>query len=112
MKQIVNLTDAAAARLRALAERGNGKAVRLTVKTSGCAGMKYDLGYAAEPVPGDEVVEQDGAVLHVDPKALMFVLGTTIGWVEDRFDQRFTFENPNEIGRCGCGESFSTGCAA
>ena len=112
MRAMVNLTDTAAERLRLLAERGDGKVVRLTVRTSGCAGLKYDLGYADGPVAGDELVEQDGAKLHIDPKALMYILGTTIGWVEERFDQRFTFDNPNEIGRCGCGESFSAACAA
>jgi len=106
-KKIVNVTDAAAARLRTLVGRGDGKVVRLTVKASGCAGHKYDLDYADEPMQGDEVVKFEGGAIYVDPLSLLYVLGTTVDWQQDRFSQQFTFSNPNETSRCGCGESVS-----
>jgi len=106
-KQIVNVTEAAAARLRTLVDRGDGKVVRLTVASSGCAGHRYDLGYADAPRPGDEVVTFEGGTLHVDSLSLLYVLGTTVDWQQDRFSQQFTFTNPNEVARCGCGESVS-----
>jgi iron-sulfur cluster assembly protein len=105
--QIMNLTEAAAARLAVLEAKGAGKVVRLSVKSSGCSGHKYDLDYADAPGKHDEVVTRDGATLYVDPLSLMFVAGMTVGWKEDKLERSFTFENPNETGRCGCGESFA-----
>jgi len=107
MKQIVNVTEAAASRLRTLIERGGGRVVRLTVKASGCAGHKYALGYADTPKGGDEVASFEGGAIYVDPMSLLYVLGTTIDWQQDKFSQQFTFANPNEVARCGCGESVS-----
>lgn len=105
-EQLVNLTDAAARRLGVLVERGGGKVVRLTVTPSGCSGHKYDLGYAEEPGKYDEEVTRDGQTLYVDPLSVMFVAGMTVDFREDRLERTFVFENPNEAGRCGCGESF------
>ena len=104
--QLVHLTEAAAGRLKLLAERGNGKVVRLTVKSSGCSGYKYDLNYADAPGANDEAIEAHGATLYVDPLSVMYVAGMTIDWFEDRLERQFLFQNPNEAGRCGCGESF------
>ena len=103
---VVNLTDRAAARISRINGDNPGKALRLSVKTSGCSGNKYDFTHGEAPGPHDERVEADGAVLFVDPKALLMVLGTTIDWKEDALGRQFTFDNPNEAGRCGCGESF------
>jgi|HigsolmetaGSP11D_1036233.scaffolds.fasta_scaffold00697_11 Iron-sulfur cluster assembly accessory protein len=105
-KELVYLTEAAAGRLKALTERGGGRVVRLTVKASGCSGYRYDLDYADAPGPNDEPVSAHGATLYVDPLSILYVAGMTIDWHEDRLERRFVFDNPNEGGRCGCGDSF------
>ncbi len=106
--QAVSLTPAAIGRMRAiLASHGDAVGVKLGVKTTGCSGMSYQLDLARDIEPGAEVVEADGVKLVVDPKALMFVLGTEVDFVEDKLGAQFVFRNPNEKARCGCGESFS-----
>lgn len=108
MKAPITLTDAAAERVKAmLAKRGKPSAgIRIGVRTKGCSGMSYTLEYADEKSQFDEVVEQKGVTVLIDPKAAMFVFGTEMDWVEEKLQSGFVFRNPNEKGRCGCGESF------
>jgi len=106
--QLMTVTPAAAERVKALIE-GRGKAtagVRIGVRTKGCSGLSYTLEYADEKGPLDEVVEEHGVTLLIDPKATMFILGTEMDYVEEKLQSGFVFKNPNEKGRCGCGESF------
>lgn len=108
MKTPITLTDAAADRVRSmLAKRGKPSAgIRIGVRSKGCSGMQYTLEYADEKTQFDEVVEQKGVTVLIDPKAAMFVFGTEMDWVEEQMKSGFVFRNPNEKGRCGCGESF------
>ncbi|MCI0752564.1 HesB/IscA family protein [Teichococcus vastitatis] len=105
---LMSLSDAAAERLRALYESGGqqGKLLRIAVKTKGCSGMAYDLDWAEAPGPGDEVVKDKGLTVLVDRKATLFLIGTTMDYETKAMSAGFTFTNPNEKGRCGCGESF------
>jgi len=106
--QAISLTPAAVSRAKAiLAGHGDALGIRLGVRSTGCSGMSYQLDLAREIEPGAEVVEADGVKLVIDPKALMFVLGTEVDFVEDKLGAQFVFRNPNEKARCGCGESFS-----
>lgn len=104
----MTVTDAAATRIQALlASRGKPSAgVRIGVRTKGCSGLSYTLEFADEKGPFDEVVEDKGVTILIDPKATMFILGTEMDFVEDKLTSGFVFRNPNEKGRCGCGESF------
>src|SRR5687768_14251299 len=104
----INLTAAAVERVKALLDkRGKPSAgIRIGVKTKGCSGLSYTLEFADEKGPMDEVVQQDGVTVLIDPKATMFVLGTEMDYVEEKLQSGFVFKNPNEKGRCGCGESF------
>lgn len=108
MPQIIELTQAAARRLSELEAAGQGRVVRLGVKSSGCSGNKYDLAYRDAPGPLDEKVQAHGATLYVDPLSLIFIAGTKVDWIEGDLGRAFSFENPNESARCGCGESFTT----
>ena len=107
-RQAMMLTDAAAARVKALLDkRGKPSAgIRIGVRTKGCSGLSYTLEYADERGKFDEVVEDKGVTILIDPKATMFILGTEMDYVEDKMQTGFKFTNPNEKGRCGCGESF------
>ena len=107
-KQAMTVTDAAAARIQALlAARGKpALGVRVGVRARGCSGLSYTLEYADEQGKFDEVVEDKGVRILVDPKAVMFILGTEMDYVEEKLQSGFVFRNPNEKGRCGCGESF------
>lgn len=102
------ITDAAAERVKALlASRGKPAAgVRIGVRAKGCSGLSYTLEFADEKTPFDEVVEEKGVTVLIDPKATMFILGTEMDYVEEKMQSGFVFRNPNEKGRCGCGESF------
>jgi len=80
--------------------------VRIGVRTKGCSGMSYTLEFADEINEFDEVVEDKGITIIVDPKAIMFIVGTEMDFVEEKLETGFVFRNPNEKGRCGCGESF------
>ena len=104
----LTITDAAAERVKTLlAKRGKPAAgIRIGVRSKGCSGLSYTLEYADERSPFDEVVEDKGVTVLIDPKATMFILGTEMDWVEDKMQNGFVFRNPNEKGRCGCGESF------
>ena len=107
-EEIVKLTAAAADRMKTIiAERDKPSAgIRLTVSTKGCSGMSYNLDYADEKTPSDEVIQHKGITLFIDPKAVMFILGSEIDFVKDKLQSRIVFYNPQEKGRCGCGESF------
>ncbi|HIF08907.1 MAG TPA: iron-sulfur cluster assembly accessory protein [Sneathiellales bacterium] len=105
---LMTVTESAAERVRQMIDsRGKDTyGVRIGVSTAGCSGMSYTLEYADEKSEFDEVVEDKGVVLVIDPKAVMFVIGTEMDYVVDKLQSGFTFSNPNEKGRCGCGESF------
>jgi iron-sulfur cluster assembly accessory protein len=107
-KQAMTVTDAAAERIRALlVQRGKPAiGVRVGVRARGCSGLSYTLEYADEKGKFDEVVEANGVTILIDPKAVMFIIGTEMDWVDEKLQNGFTFRNPNEKGRCGCGESF------
>jgi iron-sulfur cluster assembly protein len=104
---LMTLSDAAADRLRTLLAKPHAKKfIRVGVKTKGCSGLSYDLTYVDEPGAGDEQVTDKGITVLVDRKASLFLFGTVMDWKTDKFQTGFTFMNPNEKGRCGCGESF------
>lgn len=106
--QAISVTPAAAKQARALLEARAEPAVglRIGVRARGCSGMSYTLDYAQTLEPTDEVVDAHGVKILIDPKATMFLFGTEMDYVEDKLEQGFVFRNPNEKGRCGCGESF------
>ncbi len=101
----MTLTDAAAARICELATRGEGVGLRVGVKNGGCAGMEYTMEWAGEQKPFDEVVEDKGAKVLIDAKALMFLLGTQMDYQSSVLKSGFVFNNPNQTSACGCGES-------
>lgn len=104
---LMTLSDAAAERLRRLYASGeHGKLLRIGVNTKGCSGLAYDMSWADEPGPGDEVVKDKDLTVLVDRKASLFLIGTTMDYEVKALESGFTFVNPNEKGRCGCGESF------
>jgi iron-sulfur cluster assembly protein len=108
-RQVMTLTEAAAARVRELTEAA-GKPVaglRVGIKNGGCAGMSYTMELAETASPLDEVVEDKGVRLLVDPKAVLFLLGAQMDFKVDRLAATFSFSNPNETSACGCGESVS-----
>jgi iron-sulfur cluster assembly protein len=112
--KVVTLTDAAAARVReimAKAERPYA-GLRVGVKNGGCAGQEYVLEYAAVADPLDEVVEDKGVTILIEPKAVLFLIGSEIDYETNRLAARFVFHNPNETDACGCGESVTIQPAA
>ncbi len=104
----ITVTEAAAERVKAMLEnRGKPSVgIRIGVQTKGCSGFTYTLEYADEKTPHDEVVEANGVTVLIDPKAIMFIVGTEMDYTEEKMRAGFVFRNPNEKGRCGCGESF------
>jgi len=106
---LMQLTDAAADRLRRLYSGGQqGMLLRIGVKTKGCSGMSYDMSWAEAAGPGDEVINDKGVTVLVDRRASLFLIGTVMDYEVKDLTAGFTFTNPNEKGRCGCGESFHT----
>lgn len=105
--QVVTLSDAAAARVRDIMAKAEKPyaALRVGVKNGGCAGQEYVLEYAAAADPLDEVVEDKGVTILVEPKAVLFLIGTEIDYEVSRLASKFTFRNPNQTDACGCGES-------
>ena len=104
---LMRLTEAAADRLRRLYESGEqGQLLRIGVRTKGCSGMSYDMSWTDAPGPSDEVVSDRGVTVLVDRKASLFLIGTVMDYETKALVSGFTFTNPNEKGRCGCGESF------
>ena len=106
----MTVTEAAAARLKKIMEGRPGMVgLRIGVSTKGCSGMSYTMEYADEVKPHDLVVEDKGVKVLIEAKATMFLIGTEMDYVSDKLESGFTFKNPNETGRCGCGESFHIG---
>lgn len=104
----VTLTDAAADRVRAFLEnRGKGEGLRLGVKTSGCSGMAYVLEFADAADPEDQVFEEKGVKIFIDPKSLVYLDGTELDFAREGLNEGFKFNNPNVKDSCGCGESFT-----
>jgi iron-sulfur cluster assembly protein len=108
INQVISLTEAAAERAKALMARSDKPVLglRVGVNTRGCSGLSYVVEYAEEQRKFEDVVEEKGVKIFIDPTAVMFLLGAEMDYVEDKFQSGFTFTNPNEKGRCGCGESF------
>lgn len=105
--KVIRLTDAAAVRIRDIMEKSEGRyiGVRVGVKNGGCAGMSYTMDYAESQGPFDEVIEDKGVRILIDPKAVMFLIGTEMDFRREKLVQKFIFVNPNQTEACGCGES-------
>src|SRR6202158_4208994 len=105
--QVMRLTDAAADRIKAVMANAAAPVigVRVGVKNGGCAGMAYTMEYADSVKPADEVVEDKGVRVLIDPKAVLFLLGTEMDYKTDKLAAQFVFNNPNQTSACGCGES-------
>ena len=105
--QVMRLTDAAAQRIKDVMARADKPVagVRVGVKNGGCAGMEYTMEYAESVRPNDEVVEDKGVKLLIDPKAVLFLLGTEMDFKSEKLSAQFVFNNPNQTSACGCGES-------
>jgi len=108
MSQIIKLSDNAASRIKDIMSNAQKDAlgVRVSVKSGGCAGMSYVMEYSKEINPNDEIVEDKGVKVFIDPAAVMYLLGTEMDFKIEEFSSSFVFNNPNETERCGCGESF------
>lgn len=107
--QVMTLTDAAADRVKELVGNSDKNAIglRVGIKKGGCAGMEYTMDLVDESQAGDDVIEDKGAKLFVDPSAVLFLLGTEMDFEVTKFRSGFVFRNPNEVSACGCGESVS-----
>lgn len=104
--KVLRLTDAAAARVKALmATKPGVKGLRIGIKKGGCAGMEYTMTWADEVGKYDEIVEEDGAVVLIDPSAVLYLIGTEMDFKSDKLGAQFVFNNPNQKSACGCGES-------
>ena len=105
--EVVRLTEAAAERIKAVMAKADRPiaAVRVGVKNGGCAGMSYTMEYAEKIDPLDEIVEDKGVRILIDPKAVLFLLGTEMDYKVDKLSAQFVFNNPNQTSACGCGES-------
>jgi len=108
MKKIITLSEKAAERIQEILsnDKNNSIGVRVGVKSGGCAGMSYIMEYAKEINPSDEIIEDRGVKVFIDPGAIMYLLGTEMDYKKEEFSSNFVFKNPNESERCGCGESF------
>lgn len=105
--QVMRLTDAAAARVLELTQRADSQIIglRVGIKNGGCAGQSYTVDYAHDVKPTDEVVQDKGVKILVDPKAVLFLLGTEMDFTTTKLASQFVFNNPNQTSACGCGES-------
>jgi iron-sulfur cluster assembly protein len=112
--QVMRLSDAAAARIKELLAQSQKPiaGVRVGVKNGGCAGMAYTMEYADRAEPTDEVVEDKGVRILIDPKAVLFLLGTEMDFKVEKLSAQFVFKNPNQVSACGCGESVELAPAA
>ena len=108
MTQVIKLSDKAASRIKEIMSNADNSTigVRVGVQAGGCAGMSYIMEYAKEIKPNEEVVEDKGVKVLIDPNAIMYLLGTEMDYQKEKFSSKFVFKNPNESERCGCGESF------
>jgi|TARA_X000000368_G_C22901248_1_gene654186 iron-sulfur cluster assembly protein len=107
-EQVIKLSHNAAERIKEIMSNAGDKTigVRVGVKSGGCAGMSYIMEYAKDIKPNEEIVEDKGVKVLIDPKAIMYLLGTEMDYKKEKFSSQFVFKNPNETERCGCGESF------
>ena len=106
--EVISFTDRAIERVRTLMDmRPEAAGVRIWIKESGCNGLAYQVDFADKPFEGDDLIVTPGGPVYIDPKAVMYILGSEMDYTEDKFFSGFLFKNPNESGRCGCGESFS-----
>ena len=107
-EQVIKLSDNAANRIKEIMSKAESSAigVRVGVKSGGCAGMSYIMEYTKKINRNDEIIEEKGVKLFVDPGAIMYLLGTEMDYKKEEFSSSFVFKNPNETERCGCGESF------
>ncbi|MDC1194795.1 iron-sulfur cluster assembly accessory protein [Pseudomonadota bacterium] len=108
-KPLLTLTDAAADRVKSLMKDADSQVIglRIGIKTAGCSGMKYNVEYAKDIKPFEEKIISKEIVICIDPAAIMFLIGSEMDYKEEKFSSGFEFSNPNEIARCGCGESFT-----
>lgn len=108
-KNLITLTDAAVEQIGSLLRMRERESfgIRIKIKSGGCSGWTYAMEYVDSPQEFDEVIESSGVKVVVDPKAVMYLIGTTMDYISDTFKSGFTFTNPNEKSRCGCGKSFS-----
>ena len=107
-KQVITLSDNAANRIKYImskSEKGS-LGVRIGVKSGGCAGMSYVMEYANKANESDEIIEDKGVKVFIDPSAIIYLIGTEMDYKKEQFSSSFIFKNPNETERCGCGESF------
>ena len=109
-QQVIKLSDNAVSRIKKIMSKADNSAigVRVGVKSGGCAGMSYVMEYAKEVKKNEEVIEDKGVKVFIDPNAIMYLLGTEMDYKKEEFSSQFVFKNPNETERCGCGESFKT----
>ena len=107
-EQIIRISDNAVNRIKQIMAQAKNPTigVRVGVKSGGCAGMSYVMEYATDIKPNEEVIEEQGIKVFIDPKAIMYLLGTEMDYKKENFSSQFVFNNPNETERCGCGESF------
>lgn len=105
--QVMTLSEAAAARVKAIVENSgpDAKGIRVGIKKGGCAGMEYTIDLVTEPNSRDDLIQRDGASVWVDPSAVLYLLGTEMGFESTTLRSGFTFHNPNQTSACGCGES-------
>ena len=108
MSPIIKLSDNAASKIKEImaSAQKDSLGVRVSVKSGGCAGMSYVMEYSKEINPNDELIEDKGVKVFIDPAAVMYLLGTEMDYKKEEFSSSFVFNNPNETERCGCGESF------
>ena len=108
-KPLLTLTDAAANRVKYLMGKADKNIIglRIGIKTAGCSGMKYNVEYAKDIKPFEEKIISKDITICIDPAAIMFLIGSEMDYKEQKFSSGFEFTNPNEIARCGCGESFT-----
>lgn len=106
---IINITDEAAKRMKALIEKRETPplGLRFGTEEKGCSGLSYKVDYVDRPDPGDEMIEHEGIKVFIERASLMHLIGSTIDFEENSFSSGFVFVNPNEKSRCGCGESFN-----
>jgi|TARA_B110000967_G_C18773446_1_gene504305 iron-sulfur cluster assembly protein len=107
-EQVIKLSENAASKIKEIMSKAEDKTigVRVGVKSGGCAGMSYIMEYAIDVKPNEEIVEDKGVKVLIDPEAVMYLLGTEMDYKKEKFTSQFIFKNPNETERCGCGESF------
>ena len=107
-EKTITITDKAVSRIKEIMSSAEQSTigVRIGVKSGGCAGMSYVMEYATDIKPNEEIIEEKGVKVLIDPKAVMYLLGTEMDYKKEKFSSQFVFKNPNESERCGCGESF------